>query len=131
MGAINIQPTAKVKPVMSWTGRVTHWLCVAFLLMDAIMKVALNHYHIEGTTQLGWPEHAVRPLGLILLGSTILFLLPRTSFIGLVLLTGYLGGAVATMARIGEPFYFPLILGILIYFSAFIRSEKLRSLVSF
>lgn len=62
------------------------------------MKVALNHYHIAGTTQLGWSEDAVRPLGLILLGSTILFIVPRTFFIGLLLLTGYLGGAVATMA---------------------------------
>ena len=130
MEAISIQPATKTHSLKAlWSGRVIHWLCVTFLFVDAIMKVARNHYHIDGTTQLGWSEDAVRPLGFILLAITILFLIPRTSIVGLILLTGYLGGAIATMARVGEPFYFPLILSMLLWISAYIRNEKIKSLL--
>ena len=128
MEAVNIQPVKTNSGKLVWAGRVINWLCVGFVLVDALMKVALNHYHIEGTTQLGWSEDAVRPLGLILLGATILYLVPRSSVIGLILLTGYFGGAVATMARIGEPFYFPVVLCVLIWIGSFIRNQKIRSL---
>ena len=72
---------------------------------------------METTTQLGWPESVIVPLGLVLLASTALYVTPRTAVLGAILLTGYLGGAVATHVRVGGPPFsilFPVILGALV-----------------
>lgn len=113
-----------------WTGRIISGLCVIFLLFDAVMKLIEHPEAVKGTVNLGWPIQSIIPIGIILLSCTLLYLIPRTALIGCVLLTGYLGGAVATMARIEEPYYFPLIFGLLLWIGLFLRSEKLRSALS-
>jgi hypothetical protein len=130
MEAINLTQSAKNSSRKGiWTGRVITVLCVLFLLVDALMKVLLDPVSVDGSGQLGWSEAAVRPIGIVLLVCTILYTIPRTAFIGAILLTGYLGGAIATMARLNQPFYFPCIFAMLIWVGLCLRNEKLRSLL--
>lgn len=112
-----------------WTGRIISMLCVLFLLVDAIMKMIRESHSVEGTIQLGWPAYSVQSIGIILLACTVLYLVPRTAILGAILLTGFLGGAIATMARIGQPIIFPLIFGILVWCGLFLRDEKLRKFI--
>jgi hypothetical protein len=107
---------------------------VGFLLIaDAIMKLMRLPVVIETMAILGWPAGSVVPVGIILLISTLLYLYPRTSVLGAILLTGYLGGAVATHARIGSPLLthtlFGTYIGILLWFGLTLRDKKLRSVL--
>jgi len=112
-----------------WTGRIISGLCILFLLFDAVGKIIKESHSIEGSVQLGWPEHLVQPIGIVLFICTILYVIPRTAFIGAILLTGYLGGAVAIMVRAGQPLYFALVFGILVWIGLFLRSPKLKALL--
>lgn len=107
-------------------------LCALFLLMDAAMKLMELPIVLETTIQLGWPASSAVPLGLVLVISVLLYLLPRTSILGAVLLTGYLGGAVATHARIGSPLFthtlFGVYVGIIMWAGVYLRDPVLRSI---
>ena len=130
METISIQQTRKMSAnKLYWTGRIISWICILFLLVDGTMKLFVNHYHVEGTEQLGWNVTAVQPIGIVLLICTILYIIPRTAIIGAILLSAYMGGAVATMARIGLPFYFPMMMAILLWLGLYLRNEKLRDLI--
>ncbi|MEP7143261.1 MAG: DoxX family protein [Ferruginibacter sp.] len=124
------------KPVSKkaiWAGRIISGLCILFLLADAIMKVAKTAPSVEGSIQLGWPEQSIQSIGILLLCCTVLYIIPRTAIAGAVLLTGFLGGATAIMIRAdipGHPYFFPVVLGILIWFGLFLRDEKLRTLIA-
>jgi hypothetical protein len=131
MDTINIHQTSKsVSGKILWAGRIISWLCVLFLLVDAIMKLILHPIYVEGTTQLGWSSTSVQPLGFLLLCCTALYVIPRTAILGAVVLTGYFGGAIATMARLGQPFVFPAIFALLLWISLYIRNEKLKEIVA-
>ena len=78
-----------------WFGWIISGLCILFLLVDAIMKIAKTAPSMQGSAQLGWPESSVQGIGILLLLCTILYIIPRTAVLGAVLLTGYLGGAIA------------------------------------
>lgn len=112
-----------------WTGRIISGLCILFLLFDAIGKIVKESHSVEGSIQLGWPEHLIQPIGITLLICTILYSIPRTAFIGAILLTGYLGGAVAIMVRAGQPLYFALVFGILVWIGLYFRNPKLKTLL--
>ena len=112
-----------------WTGRVFFALSVLFLLVDAIMKVIKAGPSIEGSVQLGWPEDRVQTIGIILLISTILYIIPRTAIIGALLITAYLGGAVAIMMRAGQPYYFPVVFGVLVWGGLYLCDARLRSVI--
>jgi len=117
---------------MLWTGWIISILCIIFLLVDAIMKVVKSATSMEGSTQLGWPADAVQSLGIVLLISTVLYAIPRTAVLGAVLLTGYLGGAVAVMIMAsvpGHPYLFPVVFGVMIWAGQFLRDEKLRGII--
>ncbi len=107
-------------------------LAALFFTMDATMKLLRLPVVIETTTQLGWPTSSVVPLGIILLVATLLYLLPKTSILGAVLLTAYLGGAVATHARIGSPLLshtlFGVYIGIIMWGGVYLRDPGLRSI---
>ena len=109
-------------------------LAVLFLLVDAFGKLARVAPVIEGTVRMGYPESLVRPLGLLLLVCTILYVLPRTALLGVVLLTGYLGGAVATHVRVGDPLLshvlFPVYLGGMLWMGLLLRDDGLRAIIS-
>jgi hypothetical protein len=135
METINIH-TTKTQPgkIALWTGRIMTILSALFLLVDAIMKIIEAAPAIEGSLQLGWPQDAVQGIGIVLLAATILYSIPRTAIFGAILLTGYLGGAVAIMVRVaqpGHPYFFPIIFGVLVWGGLFLRDEKLRALIPF
>nr|WP_295928773.1 DoxX family protein [uncultured Dyadobacter sp.] len=112
-------------------GKIISILCILFLLFDAIMKVIKESHSIEGSAQLGWPVDQVQSIGITLLIATILYAVPRTAILGAILLTGYLGGAIAIMVRAGEPLYFASVFGVLVWVGLYLRDEKLRKLISF
>jgi hypothetical protein len=126
-----IQPITLSKTRL-WTGRVLSGLPIAFLLLDAVMKLVKPSVVVEGTTQLGYPESVIFGLGILLLTCTLLYAVPRTSILGAILLTGYLGGAVATHVR--NPLFshilFPVYLGMMIWGGIFLRENRLRALIS-
>src|SRR5688500_18931104 len=86
-----------------WAGRIVGSLPALFMLLDAVMKLVKPAFVVEATVQLGYLEAVIVPLGVVLAASTILYLIPRTAILGAILLTGYLGGAVATHVRVGGP----------------------------
>lgn len=115
-----------------WGGRIMSWLVALFLLMDGVMKLFKPAMVVEATVKLGYPEGVILPLGIVLTVCTILYLIPRTAVLGAILLTGYLGGAVATHVRVGEgwfPISFPIIFGILLWGGLYLRNQRLRQLI--
>lgn len=118
-----------------WAGRTISALPILFLLMDAVGKFVKPEPVVTGTIALGYNESVILPLGIVLLVCTILYAVPQTSILGAILLTGYLGGAVATHVRIGNPVFthmlFPVYLGIMIWLGIYLRDIRVRSLVPF
>jgi DoxX-like family len=116
-----------------WTGRVLSGLGVAFLVMDAVMKLMKVQPVLDTFPKVGWPISLVTPLGIILLVCTTIYVVPQTSVLGAVLLTGYLGGAVATHLRVGDPLFshvlFPTYIALLLWGGLFLREQRLRALL--
>ncbi|MGI8918376.1 MAG: DoxX family protein [Pyrinomonadaceae bacterium] len=115
-----------------WAGRIIGGLPALFLLVDAIMKFVKPAPVVEATVKLGYSESVIIGLGVILLASTILYLIPKTSILGAILLTGYLGGAVATHVRVGEGWFsilFPVIFGVLLWAGLWLRDDRLQKLI--
>jgi len=114
-----------------WAGRVVSALVVAFLAFDGISKALTVEPVVEATTRLGYPEGSVFGIGVTLLVCTALYAVPRTAILGAILLTGYLGGAVATQVRVEDPwFLFPAFIGVLAWGGLFLRDGRVRTLVS-
>lgn len=115
------------------TGRVLGALCILFLVFDAVGKIVRVAPVVQGTVELGYPDTVLVPLGLVLLASTILYAIPATAVLGAILVTGYLGGAVATHVRVGHPLLthtlFPVWLGIALWGALWLRDERLRTLL--
>src|SRR5262245_63750409 len=118
---------------MKKIGWILSGLGVAFLLFDASMKVMKVSAAVEGTTQLGYPESVIVPLGVLQLVCLAVYLFPRTSILGAILWTGYLGGAIATHVRLGNPLFthvlFPTYVAALLWGGLWLRNDRLRSLV--
>ena len=116
-----------------WAGRIVSALPILFLLLDGVMKLVKPAIVVNATVQLGYPEGVILPLGIILLGCVILYLIPRTSVLGAILLTGYLGGAVATQVRVGNPLFshilFPSYVGMLLWGGLWLRDPRLRKFI--
>src|SRR5215469_8030869 len=129
-----MQPTTQLKPAskkMLWTGRILTILVVLLLLFDCTIKILQVRAAMEGTMQLGYPASTVRPIGIILLLCTILYAISRTSLLGAVLLTGYLGGAVASNVRLSYPLFsytlIPVYMGVLVWAGLILRDARLRA----
>jgi DoxX-like family len=118
-----------------WTGRIMSYLPAAFLLLDAVMKFVKPAEVIKGTVELGYPVSSLTAMGVALLASTLLYLIPRTAFLGAILLTGYLGGAVATHVRVENPLFthtlFPVYFGILLWGGLWLRDQRLQAFLPF
>jgi DoxX-like family len=115
-----------------WAGRFVSGLPALFLLVDGAMKLAKPAIVVETTVKLGYAESVIFPLGIVLLACTSVYVIPRTSVLGAILLTGYLGGAVATHVRAGNGFFtisFPVILGALLWSGLYLRDARLRALI--
>ena len=115
-----------------WGGRIMSWLPALFMLVDGVMKLFKPAVVVEATVKLGYTENVIVPLGIVLTVCTILYLIPRTAVLGAILLTGYLGGAVATHVRVGEGLFsisFPIIFGVLLWGGLYLRDNRLRTLI--
>jgi hypothetical protein len=126
-------PAAKHTVLVRRLGYALSTLFVLFLVMDAGMKLAALPVVIDAQAQLGWPATAAtaRGLGLLLTVLTILYIVPRTSILGAILLTGYLGGAVATHVRLGNPWathiLSPIYVAALLWGGLWLRDRRLRA----
>ena len=118
-----------VSKKMFWAGWIMSAPPVLLLLFSASMKVLKLPAAMDGFAHLGYPEYVALPLGIVELTCTVLYLIPRTSILGAILLTGYLGGATATHLRIGEPFHMAILLGMLVWGGLYLRDERLRALI--
>ncbi len=116
-----------------WAGRIMSALPVLFLLMDGVMKLVKPEFVVKATVQLGYPESVIFGLGIVVLVCVILYVVPRTAVLGAILLTGYLGGAVATHVRVGDPLFshalFPVYFAMLLWGGLYLREERLRALI--
>jgi len=122
-------PRKATAPWMLWTGRILSTLIVLFMLMDGVMKLIKPQFVVEATTKLGYPESSIRPIGAAALAGAILYAIPQTSVLGAILLTGFLGGAVATHVRAGEQSYvFAIVFGIVTWLGIYLRDARLRRL---
>lgn len=124
--------TGQVSRGQLWAGGIVGGLPALFLIVDAGAKFFKPAPVVEETMRLGYAESVIIPLGAVLLISTILYLVPRTAGLGAILLTGYLGGAVATHvqdARGWFPILFPVVLGVLLWLGLYLRDDRLRALV--
>lgn len=115
-----------------WTGRVLSILSILFLLFDAFGKFAKPVQVIDAFTRLGLPITTSFTIGVLLAACTILYAIPQTAIFGAVLLTGYLGGAVAIHLRAGSTTFemlFPVIIGIVVWAGLYLRDRGLRQLI--
>lgn len=131
---------SQAAPVSSralWAGRVLSAVVVLFMIFDGVIKLPPLEIVTQTMVQLGWPADAnvSRMLGIIGLVSTALYALPRTSVLGAILLTAYLGGAVATHVRIGSPLFshilFGVYLGAILWGGLYLRDPRVRALFAF
>jgi hypothetical protein len=122
-------PIGGSPPAMLWTGRVISGLVVAMMAMSGIMKFTGSQQLIAGFAHLGWPAELAVALGVVELSVTLLYAVPQTSVLGAILLTGYLGGAIATHVRIGEPFIVQAGIGIAVWLGLFLRDARVRALI--
>jgi len=123
------ETTTSISGKRLWAGRFVSGLAALFLLVDGGMKLFKPPVVVESTLQLGYPESAIVGIGIILLACTILYLIPRSAILGAVLLTGYLGGAVATHVRVKGPWFnilFPVIFGCLVWGGLYLRDRRLQ-----
>jgi len=114
-----------------WAGRILGGFAVLFLVMDGAMKSMKLALVVEATTKLGYPESTIAGIGVTLLACTLIYVIPRTSFLGAILLTGYLGGAVATNVRAGTGWFntlFPVGMASLAWISLWLRDYRVREL---
>jgi hypothetical protein len=114
---------------MFWASIVASALALLMLVPSGIMKLVKPSFLLEGFAKYGYPESVISPLGVIELTCTIIYVIPQTSILGAILLTGYLGGAVSTHVRAGEPFIGALGCGVLVWLGLFLRNSRLRALI--
>jgi len=132
LGATALQPARANTSGRLWAGRVLSALTVCFLLMDGGMKLFKPPFVVQATLQLGYPESTIVGIGIVLLASTLLYLLRRTSVLGAILLTGYLGGAVASKVRVRAGWLeivFPALFAVLAWGGLWLRDSRLRALL--
>ena len=127
----SVAEKAKVSPKV-WIGRVLSGLVVAFMLFDASGKIAGESHVVKAMAELGWPPGQMAGIGVLVLVCTALYVIPRTSILGAIALTGFLGGATAAKVRIEDAsLFFSVVVGVLAWAGLYLREERLRALLPF
>lgn len=114
---------------ITWIGRVISILVCLMFLFSASFKFIDGPQVKEGLTHLGLPERMMLPLGILELACVVIYMIPATSVIGAILLTGYIGGAICTHWRVGDPFFVQILLGILVWLGLYLREDRLKPLL--
>jgi hypothetical protein len=112
-----------------WAGRIMSGLAALFLLWDGVMKLLKPAIVVKATRELGYPESDIVGIGIVLLACTLLYLIPRTSILGAILLTGYLGGAIASQVRAEASWFnvvFALVFACLVWGGLWLRDVRVR-----
>lgn len=123
-------PTVGVSRKMVWAGRIISAVPVLMLVFSGVMKLMKPAAVVEGFARFGYPESLLLAIGILELACTVVYLIPRTSILGAILVTGYLGGATATHLRIGDSaFFVPAVLGAMAWGGLYLRDERLRALI--
>jgi len=129
------QTTASPSKASIWIGRILSGLIVLFLLFDSVLKFMKPAPVVDTFAHLGLPIGLAYALGIILIVCSLLYAIPQTSILGAILLTGYLGGAVSTHLRVGDPLFshvlFPTYMGALLWLAIYLRDVRLRALIPF
>jgi uncharacterized membrane protein YphA (DoxX/SURF4 family) len=112
-----------------WTGRVISALATFVFLLSAFMKLKGGPELKQGFDHLGIPESMAIPLALLEITCVVIYAIPATSVLGAILLAGYMGGAICTHWRVGDPFVVQIVLGILVWLGLFLREDRLKGLV--
>lgn len=123
------QPLISTKAL--WIGRIMSAIPALMLLFSATMKFIQPPGMEEGLAHIGIPLQLVIGLGILQMSCTVLYLIPRTAVLGAILLTGYMGGAILTHLRVGDPIYAQAIFGVLIWGGLYLREPRLRTLIPF
>ena len=112
-----------------WAGRVISALPVLMLLFSGVVKLMKPVAVLEEFGRLGYPESLIVGIGIVEIFCAVVYLIPRSSILGAILVTGYLGGATATHVRIGDQFFIPIVFGVAIWAGLFLRDDRLRALI--
>jgi DoxX-like family len=112
-----------------WAGCILSALPVLLFAFTGAFSLLKPVVSVQGFVHYGYPEGALLRITIAELACAILYAIPRTSVLGAILLTGYLGGATATHLRVGEPFYLPIIVGVVIWLGLYLRDGRLRELI--
>jgi hypothetical protein len=122
--------TASVSRKMLWTGRVISALPILMLLFAGSMKLMKSAGVLQGFVQYGYPDHLIVVIGILEVACTVVYLIPRLSVLGAVLMTAFLGGATASNVRIGNPAWaVTVVLGILVWAGLYLRDARVRALI--
>jgi len=130
--SLSNNPEAGISKSRLWSGRVLSTLAILFMALDGGMKLFKPPFVVEATVELGFPESAIVGIGLALLISTVLYAIPRTAIFGAILMTAYLGGAVASGVRINAPLFnivFPIVFGLIVWASLAMRNPRLQKVL--
>lgn len=122
------QPGA-VSKASFWAGCVLSALPILLFFFTGMFGLLKPAVSLQGFVHYGYPEGAMLRITIVELACAILYAIPRTSVLGAILLTGYLGGATATHVRVGEPFYLPIIVGVVVWLGLYLRDGRLRALI--
>src|SRR4051794_7449072 len=133
LSAAMVSPPAPASRKGLWAGRIITGVMSLFLVMDAAMKLLQPPAVVERVSEVGWTAGSLTGLGILMLVLLALYLIPKTAILGAVLWTGYLGGAVATHVRVGQPLFsavlVPVYVGGLLWLGLWLRDEKLRAML--
>ena len=115
-----------------WTGRIMSAIPVLLMLFSGIMKLLKPAPVLQGLAKFGYPESLIVVLGIVEILCVLVYLIPRTSILGAILMTGYLGGATATNVRVGDPSsVITVLLGVFVWGGLYLRDVQLRALIPF
>ena len=112
-----------------WVGRVISVLLSLLFAMSAFMKLKGGAEVMQGMAHLGFPESLIMPLAILEISCVVIYLIPATSVLGAILLTGYIGGAICTHLRVGDPFFIQIALGIFVWLGLYLRENRLKALI--
>ena len=129
-----METTKKASKAILWTSYVLQLIIVIMLLMGAVQNLMQSEMAVKGATDMGYPESSVLYLGVVLLFATLLYAIPRTTILGAILLTAWLGGAVATHIIHKDPLLnllFPVLFGIFVWLSVWLRNKTLKEIFPF
>jgi DoxX-like protein len=112
-----------------WVGRVISVLASLVFAMSSFMKMKGGAEVMQGMAHLGLPESLVLPLAILEISCVVIYLIPATSVLGAILLTGYIGGAICTHLRVGDPFFVQSVLGVCVWLGLYLRENRLKGLI--